>query len=56
MHTVEHLLATLHALDINNVLIEINSPELPAMDGSSYELLKNSWKLVQKFKINQKKC
>tara|TARA_B100000963_G_scaffold337636_1_gene333808 strand:+ start:104 stop:1054 length:951 start_codon:yes stop_codon:yes gene_type:complete len=35
--TVEHLLATLHSFDINNVLIEINSPELPAMDGSSYE-------------------
>jgi len=38
--TVEHLLATLHSLDINNVLIEINSPELPAMDGSSYEFTK----------------
>ncbi len=35
--TVEHLLATLHGFEINNVLIEINSPELPAMDGSSYE-------------------
>merc|ERR1711916_401374 len=34
IHTVEHLLATLHAFNINNVLIEINSPELPAMDGS----------------------
>ena len=38
--TVEHLLATLHSFDINNVLIEINSPELPAMDGSSYEFTK----------------
>ena len=38
--TVEHLLATLHAFDINNVLIEINSPELPAMDGSSFEFSK----------------
>ena len=35
--TVEHLLATLHSFDINNILIEINSPELPAMDGSAYE-------------------
>ena len=40
VNTVEHLLATLHSLDINNVLIEINSPELPAMDGSSYEFTK----------------
>ncbi len=38
--TVEHLLATLHAFDINNVLIEINSSELPAMDGSSFEFSK----------------
>ena len=35
--TIEHFLATLHALDINNLLIEINSSELPAMDGSSNE-------------------
>ena len=40
VNTVEHLLATLHAFDINNLLIEINSPELPAMDGSSYEFTK----------------
>ena len=38
--TVEHLLATLHSFNINNILIEINSPELPAMDGSSYEFTK----------------
>ena len=38
--TVEHLRATLHSFDINNVLIEINSPELPAMDGSSYQFTK----------------
>ena len=31
---------TLHAFDINNALIEINSPELPAMDGSSFEFSK----------------
>ena len=46
VNTVEHLLATLHALDVNNVLIEINSPELPAMDGSSFEFTKKiygSW-------------
>ena len=38
--TVEHLLASLHSFDINNLLIEINSCELPAMDGSSYEFTK----------------
>ena len=40
VNTVEHLLATLHSFDINNALIEINSPELPAMDGSSYQFTK----------------
>ena len=40
VNTVEHLLATLHAFNVNNVLVEINSPELPAMDGSSYEFTK----------------
>ena len=44
VNTVEHLLASLHAFDINNLLIEINASELPAMDGSSYEFTK---KLVQ---------
>ena len=50
--TVEHLLATLHSFDINNVLIEINSPELPAMDGSAYEFTR---KLLEVGLKNQKK-
>ena len=35
--TVEHLLASLNALSIDNLTIEINAPELPAMDGSAHE-------------------
>jgi UDP-3-O-[3-hydroxymyristoyl] N-acetylglucosamine deacetylase len=53
--TVEHLLATLHSLDVNNVLIEINSPELPAMDGSSYEFTKRLLEIGLKIQKNQKK-
>jgi UDP-3-O-[3-hydroxymyristoyl] N-acetylglucosamine deacetylase len=34
VHTVEHLLGTLYGLGINNVLIEIDGPEVPIMDGS----------------------
>jgi UDP-3-O-[3-hydroxymyristoyl] N-acetylglucosamine deacetylase len=34
IHTVEHLLAVLYGLGINNVLIEIDGPEIPIMDGS----------------------
>lgn len=33
--TVEHLLAALYALEINNVRVELDGPEIPAMDGSA---------------------
>jgi UDP-3-O-[3-hydroxymyristoyl] N-acetylglucosamine deacetylase/3-hydroxyacyl-[acyl-carrier-protein] dehydratase len=33
--TVEHLLATLYSLEINDVLIEVNGPEIPILDGSA---------------------
>jgi UDP-3-O-[3-hydroxymyristoyl] N-acetylglucosamine deacetylase len=33
--TVEHLLAALHGLGIDNALIEIDNPEVPIMDGSA---------------------
>lgn len=35
IHTVEHLLAALFGLGINNVFCEISGPEVPIMDGSS---------------------
>ena len=34
VHTVEHLLAALYGLGINNALCEIDGPEVPIMDGS----------------------
>lgn len=34
IHTVEHLLAVLYGLGINNVYAEIDGPEVPIMDGS----------------------
>jgi UDP-3-O-[3-hydroxymyristoyl] N-acetylglucosamine deacetylase len=33
--TVEHLLAALVSMGVDNVLIELNSPEVPIMDGSA---------------------
>ena len=33
--TIEHLMATFNGLGIDNVRIKLNSPELPAMDGSA---------------------
>lgn len=35
IHTVEHLLAALFGLGINNIFCEISGPEVPIMDGSS---------------------
>jgi UDP-3-O-[3-hydroxymyristoyl] N-acetylglucosamine deacetylase len=35
IQTVEHLLAAVRALGIDNLLVELDGPELPAMDGSS---------------------
>ena len=35
VHTVEHLLAALAGLGIDNVEIELDGPELPALDGSA---------------------
>lgn len=33
--TIEHLMAALHAMGVTNVMIDINGPETPVMDGSS---------------------
>ena len=35
IHTIEHLLATLCGLEIDNITVEINGPELPGLDGSA---------------------
>ncbi len=38
--TVEHLLAALRGMNVDNVLIEIDGPEVPVMDGSSASFVK----------------
>ncbi len=35
IHTIEHLMATFHGLQVDNVLVEVNGEELPALDGSA---------------------
>src|SRR5213594_5140016 len=35
VETVEHLLAALVSTNIDNVIVELNSPEVPIMDGSA---------------------
>ncbi|MCX7794455.1 MAG: UDP-3-O-acyl-N-acetylglucosamine deacetylase [Thermodesulfovibrionales bacterium] len=39
IRTVEHLLATLSGLNIDNILIEIEGSEIPAMDGSALKFV-----------------
>src|SRR5258708_28933660 len=33
--TIEHLMATLRALGVDNVMVEVDGPEIPVMDGSA---------------------
>ena len=40
IYTIEHLLAALNGLGIDNVNIEIDAEEIPGLDGSSLEFLK----------------
>ncbi len=35
VHTIEHLLAAIHGLNIDNLLIEIDNLEVPILDGSA---------------------
>ncbi len=37
IHTIEHLLAAIHGLNIDNLLIEIDNIEVPILDGSAKE-------------------
>lgn len=50
--TVEHIMAAIVALEIDNLIIEIDNIELPIMDGSSlpfYEVLEKAKVVNQKF-------
>ena len=49
--TVEHLLASLYIMGIDNALIEIDNDEVPIMDGSAKEFLK----IIRKKEIKSKK-
>ena len=52
--TVEHLLAALYITGIDNALIEINSSEVPIMDGSSKEFVETILKIgVKEQKVKE---
>ncbi len=40
LQTIEHVLAACTALEIDNILIEINAEEPPILDGSSIQFIK----------------
>lgn len=40
VHTIEHMMAALWALKIDNIVIEIDGPETPVADGSAYPFIK----------------
>ncbi|NUM33259.1 MAG: UDP-3-O-[3-hydroxymyristoyl] N-acetylglucosamine deacetylase [Candidatus Brocadiae bacterium] len=45
IHTTEHLLATCFAMKLDNLVIEVDGPEIPGMDGSAlpfYNMLKEA--------------
>ncbi|MBU1006237.1 MAG: bifunctional UDP-3-O-[3-hydroxymyristoyl] N-acetylglucosamine deacetylase/3-hydroxyacyl-ACP dehydratase [Candidatus Omnitrophica bacterium] len=45
IHTIEHLMAALWALGIDNIIVEMDGPELPGLDGSAIgfvEMLRNA--------------
>ena len=48
--TVEHLLAALYIIGVDNVLVEIDNEEVPIMDGSS----KDFWKHLKKLNFNNR--
>jgi len=39
VHTVEHVMATLSGLEVDNIMIELDGNEIPALDGSSQKFL-----------------
>ena len=52
--TVEHLLAALYISEIDNVVIEINSEEVPIMDGSAKKFLE-TFKKTELKTLNKKR-
>lgn len=53
--TIEHLLSALYAAGIDNLFIEVNGPEIPALDGSAKEFLAPFLKENALKSLNKKK-
>ncbi|MCL5674402.1 MAG: bifunctional UDP-3-O-[3-hydroxymyristoyl] N-acetylglucosamine deacetylase/3-hydroxyacyl-ACP dehydratase [Candidatus Omnitrophica bacterium] len=55
IHTIEHLLASILGMGIDNVIIELNGSECPGLDGSSLVFAENIMKVGIKEQDAQKK-
>ena len=51
--TVEHLLASLYIIGIDNAVIEIDNVEVPIMDGSAKDFLETLKKKKSKSKMQK---
>ena len=49
VHTIEHLMAALFGLGIDNAMIEIDNSELPILDGSAKVFIENKFDSVQDY-------
>ncbi len=68
--TIEHLMAALHGCGIDNLIVEVDGPEIPIMDGSSkpfvfmteyagikyFNVKKKSLKLLKNISVTDKDC
>ena len=68
--TIEHLMAALHGCGIDNVIVEVDGPEIPIMDGSSkpfvfmveyagikyFNTKKKHLKLLKDIRVTDKDC
>ncbi len=43
--TIEHLMAAFAGMGISNAIVEVNSPEVPVLDGSSFEFTNRFWEI-----------
>ena len=49
--TIEHLMAAFYLEDIDNVLVEINAPEVPILDGSAFDFVE----AIRSFGVQEQK-
>ena len=54
--TIEHLMAAFYGEGIDNILVEVDAPEIPIMDGSSFDFVEAIRSVGLEEQNNPKKC